>query len=94
MRLKKEQRVLQFWFSTQSQSDRMTWSNSFFHNLLKGDFPKDYFMFLLKIMQIVKGLKGISHLKIEIEKLGIPQPVEIKCKFSNMFMFLKILNEW
>lgn len=72
--------MLEFWFATPSHADRMTCSNSFFHNLLKGDFPKDYFLFLLKIMQIVKGLKGISRLKIEIEKLGDPSSIETRCQ--------------
>lgn len=71
-----EQRTLRFWFSTESQKDRMTCSNSFFHNLFKGEnFPKDYFAFLLKVMQIFKALKPISLLKIDIEKLGSPQAV-------------------
>lgn len=81
----KEQRVLQFWFSTDSAKDRMTCSNSFFHNLFKGDnFPKDYFMFLLKIMQIFKVLKPIRQLKIEIEKVGSPQPLGSQCKISKL----------
>ena len=54
----------------------MTYSNSFFHNLFKGDnFPKDYFMFLLKVMQIFKALKAIAQLKIEFIKVGGPQPI-------------------
>jgi hypothetical protein len=72
-----EQRTLRFWFSTESLKDRMTCSNSFFHNLFKGEnFPKDYFAFLLKVMQIFKALKPISLLKIDIEKLGSPQPLK------------------
>ncbi len=76
-----EQRTIQFWFNTESQKDRMTCSNSFFHNLFKGDnFPKDYFMFLLKIMQIFKALKPISLLKIDIQKIGAPQPMTTPSK--------------
>lgn len=75
-----EIRILEFWFASTSHSDRMTCSNSFFHNLLKGDFPKDYFLFLLKIMQIVKGLRGIIRLKIDIERLGDPTSVETRCQ--------------
>lgn len=78
--IEKEVRILEFWFGSASQQDRMTCLNSFFHNLLKGDFPKDYFLFLLKTMQIVKGLRGISLLKIEIERLGDPTAIETRCK--------------
>ena len=75
-------RILQFWFSTDDTKERMTCSNSFFHNLFKGDnFPKDYFMFLLKIMQIFKALRSISQLKIEFEKVGLPQPINTPSKF-------------
>jgi hypothetical protein len=61
----------------------MTYSNSFFHNLFKGDnFPKDYFMFLLKVMQIFKALKAISQLKIEFIKVGSPQPIAAPSNFE------------
>ena len=67
----------------------MTCSNSFFHNLFKGDnFPKDYFMFLLKVMQIFKALKPISLLKIEIEKIGAPQPLSTPSKLLVFFLDL------
>jgi hypothetical protein len=47
--IQQEQRTIQFWFSTESSNQRLTYSNSFFHNLFKGDnFPRDYFNFLLK----------------------------------------------
>ena len=73
--------MIEFWFSTQSESERMTCSNSFFHNLFKGDnFPKDYFMFLLRVMQIFKALKSLGQLKIEIEKISPAQPVNSPSK--------------
>ena len=51
-------------------------TTSFFHNLYKGDgFPKDYFEFLLKVMQIFKALKQVRQLKIEILQIGDAQPV-------------------
>ena len=70
--IQQEQRTIEFWFATNaSQAERMTCSNSFFHNLFKGDnFPKDYFMFLLRIMQIFKALKPIVQLRIDIEQIG------------------------
>lgn len=88
-----EQRTLQFWFSTQSQKDRMTCSNSFFHNLFKGDnFPKDYFMFLLRVMQIFKALKPISLLKIDIEKIGAPQPLETSMSIQDPKKYAEIIT--
>lgn len=69
----------------------MTCSNSFFHNLFKGDnFPKDYFMFLLKVMQIFKALKSISQLKIDFEKIGLPQPIQATSMKFKCFKFKKI----
>jgi hypothetical protein len=64
--VQQEQRTIEFWFTaTASQAERMTCTNSFFHNLFKGDnFPKDYFAFLLRIMQIFKALKPIGQLRI------------------------------
>jgi hypothetical protein len=81
-----EVRTIQFWFATNSEKERMTYSNSFFHNLFKGDnFPKDYFMFLLRIMQIFKALKAIQQLKIEIEQTGQTQPPSSPSKYSFLF---------
>ena len=88
--INQELRILQFWFSTNSDKERLTCSNSFFHNLFKGDnFPKDYFTFLLKVMQIFKALKPISQLKIEFEKLGNPQPISAPSKYfiSQLLLF-------
>lgn len=88
-----EQRTLQFWFSTQSKKDRMTCSNSFFHNLFKGDnFPKDYFMFVLKVMQIFKALKPISLLKIDIEKIGAPQPLNSPMSLKDPKQYAAIIT--
>ena len=87
--IKKEARIIEFWFSTQSESERMTCSNSFFHNLFKGDnFPKDYFMFLLRVMQIFKALKSLSQLKIEIEKIGQPKPLNSPSKSNYLYSCL------
>jgi hypothetical protein len=84
--MQEELRTLQFWFTTSSEKERMNFSNSFFHNLFKGDeFPRDYFNFLLKCMQIFKALKGIGMLQVEIEQIGQPQPLTSQCK--SMFFF-------
>jgi hypothetical protein len=81
--MQQEQRTLQFWFSTESERERMNYSNSFFHNLFKGEnFPKDYFNFLLKVMQIFKALKPIVQLRVEIEQVGQAQPLNSKCKLT------------
>jgi hypothetical protein len=71
----------------------MTCSNSFFHNLFKGDnFPKDYFMFLLRVMQIFKALKSLGQLKIEIEKIGPAQPVNSPSKYC-IYIHVILKNE-
>ena len=72
--VQREQRTLEFWFGTNVESERFDCSNAFFRSLFETDnFPKDYFMFLLRIMLIVKELKPISSLKVSIEKIGEPQ---------------------
>ncbi|CAF0740040.1 unnamed protein product [Brachionus calyciflorus] len=74
--VQQEKRELKFWFMTKDEKERIKMANMFFKNLFKGDdFPKDYFLFLLRIMQIVKALKPIARIKIEIEKIGEPQPL-------------------
>ena len=61
----------------------MNYSNSFFYNLFKGDnFPKDYFNFLLKVMQIFKALKPIMQLKVEIEQIGVAENMGSQCNHS------------
>jgi hypothetical protein len=43
--------------------------------MFKNEFPKDYFTFILLLMQMVKGFKPIDSLKVEIEKTGAPMPI-------------------
>lgn len=91
--MQQEQRTIEFWFATQSESERMTCSNSFFHNLFKGDnFPKDYFMFLLRVMQIFKALKSLSQLKIEIEKIGTPKPLDSPLSLKDPKQYAAIIS--
>jgi hypothetical protein len=95
--MQQEQRTLQFWFSPITENERLNYSNSFFHNLFKGDnFPKDYFNFLLKVMQIFKALKPIMQLRVEIEKVVQSQPLSSKCKLcisaiSKTFLLIKLI---
>ena len=82
-----------FWFSTQSEKERHTITTSFFHNLYKGDgFPKDYFEFLLKVMQIIKVLKQVRQLKIEFQQIGEPQPLNPPSKFTIIVRLLSYLS--
>lgn len=76
-----EQRVLKFWFINNDKKEHLTCSNMFFRNLFKNDFPRDYFSFLLRIMQMIKALKSIVRVKVEIEKIGNPQPLGSQCMF-------------
>lgn len=72
--VQRELRTLEFGFGTNVEREQFDCSNAFFRSLFETDnFPKDYFMFLLRIMLIVKELKPISFLKVSIEKVGEPQ---------------------
>ena len=85
--VQQEQRVFKFWFLTNDEKERVKCSNIFFRNLYKGDdFPKDYFAFLLRCMQIIKALKPIAKIRIEIEKIGDPQPLGFQSKVI-LFLF-------
>lgn len=76
-----EQRVLKIWFINNDKKEHLNCSNMFFRNLFKQDFPRDYFSFLLRIMQLIKVFKYITRVKVEIEKIGQPQPLGSQCKF-------------
>lgn len=85
-----EQRTLQFWFAPVTERDRMNYSNSFFHNLFKGDnFPKDYFNFLLRVMQIFKALKPIMQLRVEIENLGSSESILNGSQSNNLLDYIQ-----
>ncbi|RMZ95820.1 hypothetical protein BpHYR1_017278 [Brachionus plicatilis] len=89
-----EQRVLTFWFINADKKEHLNCSNMFFRNLFKQDFPRDYFSFLLRIMQIIKVVKSISRVKVEIEKIGSPKPLgsqflSIAHKITSSVMHLK-----
>jgi hypothetical protein len=54
----------------------MSYSHDFFRILFRNDnFPKDYFTFVLRLMQLLKAFTPIRQLKLEIEKVGTPLPV-------------------
>ncbi len=76
-------RSLKFWFYESSEEEQMGYSHDFFRILFRNDnFPKDYFTFVLRLMQLIKAFTPIKQLKLEIEKVGQPLPVGSTSKFE------------
>lgn len=80
--MQQETRTIQFIFCDSSEDDRIKYCDEFFRIMFKNEFPKDYFTFILLLMQMIKGFKPIDSLKVEIEKTGALMPIGSPTKES------------
>ncbi len=53
----------------------MSYSHNFFQILFRDNFPKDYFTFILRLMQLLRAFSPIKKLKLDIATIGTPLPL-------------------
>lgn len=59
----------------------MGYSHNFFQILFRDNFPKDYFTFILRLMQLLRAFAPIKKIKLEIQTIGTPLPLGSPSKF-------------
>lgn len=91
--IQQETRCLEFWFIPSTEEERMSYSHNFFQILFRDNFPKDYFTFILRLMQLLRAFSPIKKLKLDIATIGTPLPLGSPIKQKDPKQFETIVSE-
>ncbi|CAF0973880.1 unnamed protein product [Rotaria magnacalcarata] len=68
--LNQENRILRFWFHSLEQNQCLYDANELIHALFKSDeFPRDYFSFIKRLMELLRMFTRIRKIELEIQTL-------------------------
>jgi len=85
--LHQENRILRLWFFKPNQDDSLRDGHEFIRTLFKSDeFPKDYFSFIKRLMELLRKYTKIRKIELEIQTIT-NQHVDIDNPRMSTFSF-------